>query len=249
MVIEKHDWLKPPQALHLSLSFLVFVNILPFIGVAFFEWDLFYVMLSYWAETLVLGFWTIARIFVYNTMIFREKGNIFAKTIFYTIMSVFQSGFFMAHFGGFMFGHLIFLTAIFGNGLQDTILSLLDGDFGFVAIFENFFALLPAIFLGTMLGMFLSHGFSFFYNYISRGEYKQERAAYGDTHPMMSIYGRVIIMHLSLLAASFLLAPFTNMGQGSVWALVGAVPLIMIKVVLDIRAHIKEHTKQQKNSR
>ena len=75
-----------------------------------------------------------------------------------------------------------------------------------------------------------SHLFSFFWNYLYRGEFR--RASLSEQ--MAKPYGRVIVLHLTILFGGF-----GAMMLGSpVWALAF---LIAIKVALDLRAHLREH--------
>jgi hypothetical protein len=75
-----------------------------------------------------------------------------------------------------------------------------------------------------------SHLFSFFWNYLYRGEFR--RASLFEL--MQQPYGRVIVLHVAILAGGF-----AAMLLGSpLWALV---LLIGCKIWLDLRAHLKEH--------
>ena len=45
-----------------SVLILVAANLLPIVGVVFWGWDAFVLLMLYWLETAVIGFWTIVRV-------------------------------------------------------------------------------------------------------------------------------------------------------------------------------------------
>ena len=75
-----------------------------------------------------------------------------------------------------------------------------------------------------------SHVVSFFTNFLGRGEYKQR--SLGSL--MAAPYARVVILHVTILGGGFL-----AMSLGSpTWALV---ILVVLKIVVDLGAHLFEH--------
>jgi hypothetical protein len=83
--------------------------------------------------------------------------------------------------------------------------------------------------LGVLLG---SHAFSFLWNYLYRGEFR--RANLGEL--MSQPYKRVVVLHIAIL-----LGGFAAMALGSpLWALI---VLLALKIGLDLKAHVKEHSK------
>jgi len=122
---------------------LVFANLVPLAGAAFLGWNLSYVMILYWAESAVIGFFNICKIIVI--------GRWFA---------LLAGPFFAGHFGGFMAVHFLFIYGLFVQGPQDTS----GGDLSDVA--SLFFALWPALAM-----LFASHAFSFYRNFLGRHEY------------------------------------------------------------------------------
>jgi len=47
---------------NVSLIALLIANIIPLFGVLFLEWDAFSIVLLYWAENLVIGFYNVLKI-------------------------------------------------------------------------------------------------------------------------------------------------------------------------------------------
>jgi hypothetical protein len=116
---------------------LIAVNLIPFAGVLFWNWDLFSLMVLYWMETAMIGFYQLIKILV-NMPLF----------------AIFLIPFFTFHFGMFMKVHFMFISALFGppwaRALHDSILAILNR-----LLFEERFWI-PA------LALFISHGVSFF---------------------------------------------------------------------------------------
>jgi hypothetical protein len=76
-----------------------------------------------------------------------------------------------------------------------------------------------------------SHLFSFLWNYLYRGEFRRARLA----ELMVKPYGRVIVLHVTVLIGGF-----AAMALGSpLWALL---LLLALKIGLDLKAHLKEHS-------
>src|SRR6185503_20719029 len=71
-----------------------------------------------------------------------------------------------------------------------------------------------------------SHLFSFFWNYLHRGEFR--RAALAEL--MVQPYARVVVLHLTILAGGFAAMAL----RSPRWALV---VLLAVKLALDLRAH------------
>ncbi len=84
----------------ISTAFLVAVNLLPLAGVLFFGWSVYQIVLLFWAENLVIGLFTIARM----VTLLRRTGE---KKV------LLLAPFFCVHFGGFSLVHLVFVMALF----------------------------------------------------------------------------------------------------------------------------------------
>ncbi|MBW2485930.1 MAG: hypothetical protein JRE72_00795, partial [Deltaproteobacteria bacterium] len=57
----KADSNKPPQKASLSITALTIANLIPLIGVVFLGWDAAAIVLLYWIENLIVGFFNILR--------------------------------------------------------------------------------------------------------------------------------------------------------------------------------------------
>lgn len=188
---------------------LIIANAVPLYGVIFDEWSIFRVFFLFWIETAIIG--------LYNGFkILKVSGP----------LSIFLIPFFIVHFGGFMFVHLLFIRSLFGgeslahNAFSTSLPLLLESCEGLW---------LPIILL------LLSHGISFYVNFILGGEYKNSN----PKKQMASPYARVIVMHITIIFGGWITMGFKNP--------MGALSLLVIgKIILDIKAHIQTH--QTKNS-
>lgn len=95
-----------PAYFSLSLIALIAVNLIPLIGTTYANWNIFSVMLMYWLETAIIGWFTVKRM-----RFLALKANENPKDPF--SFNVFLLPFFCLHFGIFMFVHLIFVFAFF----------------------------------------------------------------------------------------------------------------------------------------
>ena len=138
-----------------------------------------------------------------------------AKFVGNTITKSFVIVFFTIHFSIFMLGHLIFIF-------------VLGTEFGGTNI--NFNDIISVALPASML--FISHGTSFMINYLGKKEYL-------NTEPqtqMFAPYGRVVVMHITIIAGTFLM-----MITGLPAALIGI--FIILKTWVDISVHTTQHAK------
>lgn len=125
---------------------------------------------------------------------------------------IFLTPFFAVHFGGFCLGHAAFLGAMFGA--EDDLKSLLMGG--------------PLLWTG--LTFFISHFVSMMVNFFGKKEYVGRQA----NAQMFFPYGRVVIMHVTIIIGGGLVMA---LGQ----PLAALIFLIGLKLLFDIIAHRMEH--------
>jgi hypothetical protein len=138
---------------------LVAANLVPLAGAAFLGWRLSDVMVLYWAESAIIGFFNVCKIAVVQRW-----------------MALLAGPFFIGHFGAFMSVHFLFLWSLFVKGPQDTG----AGDLAEVA--QLFATLWPALAI-----LFASHALSFFLNFIGRREYVGRTASTQMAEPYTRI--------------------------------------------------------------
>lgn len=204
------------QRIPLSASILVLANLVPLYGVVTLGWDAFAVILLFWFENVVIGFYNILRMLSARP---DDVGRWAAK--------LFLIPFFTVHYGMFTFVHGIFVVILFGSG---TVESLENPG---IAMFSG--ALTAAGVVWGGVALFVSHGFSFAWNYVGTGEYR--RATLEGL--MKQPYTRIVVLHLVILGSGFLV-----MALGM--PVIGLLSLVVLKIGFDLRAHVGEHKKFQR---
>ena len=111
-------------------------NLVPLVGVLFFDWSLFTIMFCFWLESAVIGCL-----------------NILKLVIVANILSIIMVPFFIVHYGAFMSGHLVFIFALFSPDEMSFSGFLPPPDL----LIPHIMNVWPAF-----LGVSLSHGISFF---------------------------------------------------------------------------------------
>ena len=185
---------------------LIAANLVPLAGAAFLGWKLSDVMVLYWAESAIIGFFNVCKIAVIGRWFALAAGP-----------------FFLGHFGGFMAVHFLFIYTIFVKGPDN--MDSAGGDLAEVA--KLFLVLWPAL-----LALAVSHGYSFFNNFLGRGEYKGRTVSQQMSEP----YARIVFMHLVLIFG------------GGLSLVLGQTELVLIiviaaKIFVDLKSHVREHSK------
>ncbi len=80
------------------------------------------------------------------------------------------------------------------------------------------------------VGLFISHGVSYLFNFIRRGEQLKTT----PTELMFAPYGRVVILHVTILVGAFAVAAFGA-------HLLPLVILVALKTIVDLGFHLQEH--------
>jgi hypothetical protein len=206
-VIEPAHVEKQPVTLASASSLaLIAANLVPLAGAAFLGWKLSDVMVLYWAESAIIGFFNVCKIAVIGRWFALAAGP-----------------FFLGHFGGFMAVHFLFIYTIFVKGPDN--MDSAGGDLAEVA--KLFLVLWPAL-----LALAISHAYSFFNNFLGRGEYKGRTVSGQMSEP----YARIVFMHLVLIFG------------GGLSLVLGQTELVLIlviaaKIFVDLKSHIKERSK------
>jgi hypothetical protein len=219
MKLFKKDWLNIPVIALLS------ANAIPLFGVLFLDWDAFSIVLLYWSENLVIGLYTILKI------VFSEVSHSAIH-----LGKFFLIPFFIIHYGGFTAGHGLFLLAIFK---EDIAKKVLEGNtWPFFLIFvellfnviKQMYLIIPSAMKIAIFSLFISHGISFIYNYLLKGEYASDKSP----NLMAAPYKRVIIMQFAILGGAYWV-----MTIGSPIALL--VILVFLKTIFDVVLHLRSH--------
>jgi hypothetical protein len=158
--------------LRASALALITANLVPLVGVLALNWDVAPIMIFYWAENLVIGFYNVLKMR-------RAQGSVAASNTTLNGRPVTENDrgamifFFIAHYGIFTLVHGIFVMVMFGVRFRGAF-----SDLGLALLF-----------------LAASHGVSYRRNFIGRGEF--QRASF--TQMFWQPYPRVIVMHVTIL--------------------------------------------------
>ena len=200
----EHEQEKP-----ISAWVLVVANLVPLAGVLWWDWSVFALLALFWMENVVIGVLFALRMLCADPL----DPALWAGKLFLI-------PFFCVHYGMFTAVHGLFVFTIFGG---ENKLELLDAA---LRTAQRYDLWLP---IGILVA---SHAFSFFWNYLYRGEFRRAQL----TRLMAKPYGRVVALHVAIIVGGFGAALLGS----PVWALV---LLVLLKTGLDYRAHVKEHSK------
>ena len=126
---------------------LVGANLIPLFGAIFWGWSIFEIVVIFWAENLVVGFYTLLRIL--------PARSPDAKPWFF-LGNLATSLFFTVHYGIFNFVHGAFIGSLLGQGRH-------PGEMGGEALW-------------TLGALVFSHGFSYVRNYLIPGRFRETTA-------------------------------------------------------------------------
>jgi hypothetical protein len=101
-------------------------------------------------------------------------------------------------------------------------------------VIKQAYSVMPTAMRYALGALFVSHGISFVYNYLIKGEY----AKVTPDKLMGSPYGRVVVMHVAIIFGAFL-----TMAMGSPVGIL--VILVGLKTSLDVIFHLRQHQKHQ----
>ncbi len=200
---------------------LIIVNLFPIVGVYFYGWDQGEILLLYWAESAIIGFYTVLKMLAAKKSITQSPvPAIDAGVKIYSIV------FFLIHFSGFMFGHFVFLSILFKKSIMVEVFGAIPKITGNIFILpaylvQNFFFVFQLATVAVVL-LFISHGISFVTNYVMKKEY--ENADSGQL--MFAPYKRIILMHVAIIIGAIANLPF--------------LALILLKTAADLRDHLEE---------
>ena len=193
-----------PFKLTSSAIFLILANVVPIFGVLYWGWDATAILVLYWLESVIMGLLNVPKILACRQT---EEGRIVSA-----LGNLFVAGFFSVHYGMFTFVHGTFLAEMFGAR------SMMEGLLSGGTIFW------------TAVTFLISHLFSMFINFFGKKEYLGRETG----KQMMSVYGRVFVMHFVIILGGFAVQAFGA-------PVLAVVMLIILKTVIDLAAHKKEH--------
>jgi hypothetical protein len=200
-----------------AVAALIVANLIPLVGVLFFGWSVWNILVIYWLENGIVGVINVLKMSAATgeeatgpAATFRVNGQPAAS-----LTKVGLVPFFVMHYGIFWFVHGIFVLTLpaFLSLTSDTPMEL---DVGPVLV--------------AAVGLAISHGLSFWWNFLRGGEYRRTTPA----GLMFAPYRRLIALHLTIIFGAIAVS-FTGAPVVAVAILVG------VKTLLDLGLHLAEH--------
>ncbi len=220
--VSNKSWLRPS----LSIVALTVANLVPLLGVIFLGWEAAAIILLYWTENLIVGFFNVLRMALVKV---EPAAHEFRKLILIP--------FFCVHFGGFCAVHGFFLLAFFKLGSPEGALAAGDSWIGPLVFLQLLYGVVmqlwqsrPAGLDWPVLGLAVSHGVSFVKNFLIGKEYMSLKL----NELMMRPYKRIVLMHVAIIAGGVLVM---KLGSPAVLLCI----LIFFKIVMDIWLHARSH--------
>lgn len=209
--------LRNEQGTRLTSALLVLANMLPIAGVLFAGWDVGTIVLLFWAENLVIGSLQLIKLLSHP-----NRGGL-PMALFFTV-----------HYGGFTAAHGLFIFSLFS--LRESLLGDSAGSphtdlpASLLSLLSHALSNLPSLWLLGLLALILSHAGSLLLHYFLQGERLRTPLA----ELMSAPYRRVVVLHVAII-----------LGGVGIEALGSPLPLlvllVLLKVVLDLRAHRRSH--------
>lgn len=229
-------FLKVSSPLYVSSAALVAANLIPLAGALFWNWELFEIAFLYWFESAIVGFSTILKMAWIELAPAKTGVALSRKRV---LIFLFQALIVFLPLAAFMAVHFFFIY-IFGRevdsglsfpqSIPDLVSDSLLLAFPFL-MFWGLIKILPTMALPA-LALFVSHGISFWHNFVGKQEYMRfERAGEIVSAP----YERIFFMQFTVIGGLILMSQF-----GAPVLFVAA--LILSKTFVDLRAHVREHS-------
>lgn len=210
---------------------LIIANLIPIVGVWFFNWSAQEVFLVYCLETIITGIFTLLKMLITGLIKKKDEwqttGGSSVKQPFWFFML-----FFLIHYGFFVAIQMGLFFAVSDIGDQYGI------------TFFNFSSKWPSLLTNDayiMLSVFIvSYVFRLISDFILPGEYKTASLGYLMFQP----YGRIFIQQVTVIVGSM----FLNFGAGKLFILVFAAIKIFFEIFIDFDYLLKKAAKGELKS-
>ncbi len=193
---------------------LIVANLVPLFGVLFLGWSVWNILIVYWLENGVVGAFNVLKMATAQGAGLPEGMTAHNRPVAETRKTRLIP-FFIVHYGLFWVVHGIFVL---------TLPFLFTGEPGSASGVDPVTILFAAIVLG------ISHGVSYWWNYLHGGEYRRISAA----QLMFAPYGRLMVLHMTIILGAVAIG--TTGAQSAAIAV-----LVTIKIAIDLGLHLAEH--------
>jgi hypothetical protein len=255
---QRISWLQP------SVIALVLANLVPLGGVFLFHWEVFPLLFLFWLENVVIGILNVVKMLLAcgGTMeslaslpginaesrqkildltagrlesedpanqdrfdaIQAQRMQLLNNPALQWGLKLFLIPFFCFHYGMFTFVHGVFVVALFGGGMNHGA-GFLNVPMILQIIRDNHLAL-------PFAGLAVSRIISFCQNFLWRGEFRHTNVMVQMVQP----YGRVVLMHVTILIGGFLMMLLHSPAAGLAL-------LVVLKMAFDLAGHQGEREK------
>lgn len=188
----------------MSLVLTVLGNLLPLLGVLFAKWDIYTLLIYYWCETGIIGFWTVVTISLHEG---DEGRSLDGATPRNATNSTTSALFITLHAGFFMAIHLFLMSSLYGEAWPGHLTSPQV----FIETFlveQNLWPMLAVVFLQRAAIVW------------------QERHAPSIRPAIAGLYLRIIVMQVVIIIGSWGVLLLDT-------GLFGLMLLVLMKTLLD----------------
>ena len=196
---------------------LIVANLIPLVGVLFFGWSVWNILIVYWLENGIVGVFNVLKMATAQGTGLPEGLTANNRPTTETRKTRLIP-FFIVHYGLFWVVHGIFVL---------TLPFLFTGEPGSASGVNPAAILFAAIVLG------ISHAVSYSWNYLHGGEYRRTSAA----QLMFAPYGRLLALHMTIILGAVAIG--TTGAQSAAVAI-----LVAIKIAIDLGLHLTEHRRE-----
>jgi hypothetical protein len=203
------------RLLSLSALILVVTNLIPLAGVLYWNWDLFLLLILYWFDTAIIGFWMMVQ------ALREPPAGVHRAAVGLGIV------FITFHAGLFMTVHFIFLWSLF-SGAWRTRVDGVDGFVSVVIVGTGLWIPIVAMFIGRGLVTLVDLRKAYAW-VMSTTTVEPDLPGDASSRRKVAIhafYARIVVMHLTILGGAFLMQ--------SVGSIAPLIILIALKTAIDL---------------
>lgn len=190
---------------------LLLVNLIPIYGVLALNWNVFDIVLLYWSENIVIGFYTVLKMLHAEGIEGKDIAFYVNNRLAGSIQKAALTSFFIVHYGMFTLIHGVF---VFTSIVPKSSFSLAQNYTGAIGFF---------------IALIISHGLSYYLNYIRQKEYLTKAPQFYFVKP----YGRIFVTHITILLGLFIVE---ILGKDAIVLL-----FIALKIFFDLIWHFGSH--------
>jgi hypothetical protein len=210
-----------------SLVIGLMSNLLPLVGVLYWQWDTFQLLMLFWMETTIAAFWMLMRLSRLSPAecgTFTVNGQKKQATPRALVL------FFALHSGGFILVHLFFVFVMFSVEWLKNIHSAGDFLYGLFVARGVWIAL---------IAMFISYGISFFVapRPPARGAAGNDDQADPVGEIVMPLYVRIFIMQAAIIFGAWV--------SGRAGSIAPLIIVIVLKTLIDLGAGLRTATRNK----